>query len=181
MKSMRYCTSAQASERSCWIRCSALVVFVLMTTLTTESAWLYEGGYGLVALLLLTVLAAAAQPGTNPLAWFLRWRPLVGLGLISYGVYLWHWPIGLWVNADNTGFDGPALFFVRCALTLAAALASYFLVEMPIRRGALSRLGGVTRKVVPALTVVALLMIGLWMNGGFDARLPSDPPPRRAL
>src|SRR5436305_2043098 len=29
--------------------------------------------------------------------------------------------------------------------------------------------------------MVALLMIGLWMNGGLEARLPSDPPPRRAL
>src|SRR5262249_15266804 len=90
----------------------------------------------------------------NPLGFVLRWRPLVGLGLISYGVYLWHWPIGLWVNADNSPFDGVALFVVRSVLTLAVALASYVLVEMPIRRGALSRLPGGWGRVAPAALVV---------------------------
>jgi hypothetical protein len=78
-------------------------------------------------------LAGAAQPGTNPLA-DPAVAPLVGLGP-SPTAYLWHWPIGLWVDERSTGLDGPMLFALRCALTLAAALASYFLLELPIRRG----------------------------------------------
>ncbi|MFI5054708.1 MAG: acyltransferase family protein, partial [Acidimicrobiia bacterium] len=122
---------------------AAVMLGIMMTTLTTSSAFLYEGGYGLIALIMVVILAAAAQPGANPLARFFEWRALVGLGLISYGVYLWHWPIGLWVTTANTDLDGPGLFVLRCVLTLGAALASYYLVEMPIRRGVLGRLGGV--------------------------------------
>ncbi len=62
---------------------------------------------------MVTVLAAAAQPGPNPLARVLELRPLVGLGLISYGIYLWHWPIALWITTGNTGLIGPPLFVVR--------------------------------------------------------------------
>jgi hypothetical protein len=110
---------------------------------------------------MVVVLVAAAQPRRNPLAAFFEWRPLVGLGLISYGVYLWHWPIGLWITEANTGLDGPALFVARSALTLAAALASYFLVEMPIRRGALRRLGRVRSSVVPLAGVTAIVVLFL--------------------
>jgi peptidoglycan/LPS O-acetylase OafA/YrhL len=137
----------------------AVALVVAMATLTIDSAFLYRGGYGLIGVAMVLVLVAAAQPGPNLLAVCFRWRPLVGLGLISYGVYLWHWPIGLWVTEDNTPFRGFSLFVVRCVLTLAAALASYHLVEMPIRRGALSRLGSTGRALVTAVTGVAVVTL----------------------
>ena len=124
----------------------AIALVVVMTSITTESSWLYEGGYGLLALLMVVVLLGAAQPGVNPMARLFETRPLVGLGLISYGVYLWHWPISLWITADNTGLDGFALFAVRSVVTLAASLASYYLVEMPIRRGHWPRLPHLPRQ-----------------------------------
>ncbi|HEX3456207.1 MAG TPA: acyltransferase, partial [Gaiellaceae bacterium] len=78
----------------------------------------------------------AAQPGTNPLGRLFSIRPLVGLGLISYGVYLWHWPIVVWLTPERTHLDdGVALFALRAAVTLVVSLASYFLVEQPIRQG----------------------------------------------
>jgi peptidoglycan/LPS O-acetylase OafA/YrhL len=137
-----------------------LVILVAMGRLTTSSSWLFEGGYGLITLTMAVVLAAATQPGVNPLARLLRVRPLVGLGLISYGVYLWHWPVYLWVTVSNTGLDGPALFLVRVIVTLAAALASYFLLELPIRRGGLKRLGNL-HTIVPGagVTAVAALLV----------------------
>src|SRR6202021_1826092 len=66
-------------------------------------------------------------------------RPLVWLGTISYGVYLWHWPIFLALNGERTGWQGPALFAARCAVTLAAGGASFWLIEQPIRRWRPSR------------------------------------------
>jgi peptidoglycan/LPS O-acetylase OafA/YrhL len=137
----------------------ATALVVAMATLHTDSAFLYRGGYGLIGIVMAVVLVAAAQPGPNVIAVGLRWRPLVGLGLISYGVYLWHWPIGLWVDEDNTPFSGFSLFVVRCALTLAAALASYYLVEMPIRRGVLSKLAPTARAVVTAVTAVVVVVL----------------------
>ena len=130
----------------------AVALVATTVWLSADSSWLYEGGYGVIAVLMVVVLAAAAQPGVNPLARLLKLRPLVGLGLISYGVYLWHWPVALWVTPDNTGVDGFALFFVRVAITLAAALLSYVLVEQPIRRGRLPNV----RLVTPGLVTAAL-------------------------
>ncbi len=93
--------------------CLAVALAVAVAFISAESSWLYEGGYGIVALAMVAVLLAAAQPGSNPLARVLESRALVGLGLISYGVYLWHWPISLWVTEGGTGLDDVSLFVVR--------------------------------------------------------------------
>ncbi len=136
---------------------SALVI--AMASLSVTSPRLYEGGYGVVAVLMVILLAAAAQPGFNPLARLLTLRPLVGLGLISYGVYLWHWPVTLWLTTQNTGLGGVALFGARAVVTLAVALASYVLVERPIRRGRLPRWKLANPGVVPALLVTAIAVM----------------------
>ena len=138
---------------------ASLALGAMVLTLTTDSSFVYQGGYVLLALLMVAVLVAAAQPGRNALAALFRWKPLVGLGLISYGVYLWHWPIGLWIDEGNTGLDGVALFSVRCAFTLAAALASYYLVEMPIRSGGLRRLGAFGTRALPVAGVAAVVAL----------------------
>ena len=84
--------------------------------------------------------------------------PLRALGRISYGVYLWHWPIIVWMSPERTHLDGPALLVARTAMTLGVALLSYHLLEMPIRRGvARGAWGAVLAPVAVALTVVAVV------------------------
>ncbi len=60
---------------------------------------------------------------------------LVWLGLRSYAIYLWHWPVFMvtrpWVDVT---LDGPALTALRLTLTLALAEMSFRLVEQPLRR-----------------------------------------------
>jgi hypothetical protein len=139
-----------------------LALAAVMAAVTPTTAWLYEGGYAVVGLVMVLVLAGAAQPGNNPLARLLSTRPLVRLGLISYGVYLWHWPITLWVTTANTGLDGVALFAARSALTLAVATASYVFVEQPIRSRSLPRLratGWAALAVLPAAALLAVLLV----------------------
>jgi len=94
---------------------------------------LYRGGLPVHALLCAVVIAAVMQRG--PATRVLSLRPLCALGLVSYGAYLYHWPIFLWLSPDRTGLDGAALFAVRIATTLAVAVLSYHFVELPIRRG----------------------------------------------
>lgn len=87
-----------------------------------------------VAMAAVLVVAPVALDPTSPVARVLAWRPLVWLGAISYGVYLWHWPIFLALNGERTGWSGWPLFAVRCAATIAVATASWWLLEQPIRR-----------------------------------------------
>ena len=97
-----------------------------------ESAWLYhDAGLAVFALVDVTVVFAVIVPG--PLRVLCSWRPLVEIGLISYGLYLYHWPVYLWLDPHRTGLHGWSLFLVRIGVTAALAIASFFLVELPIR------------------------------------------------
>jgi peptidoglycan/LPS O-acetylase OafA/YrhL len=87
-----------------------------------------------VAVAAVLVIAPVALDQGSPVARALAWRPLVWLGAISYGVYLWHWPIFLALNGERTGWSGWSLFAVRCAATVVVAAASWWLLERPIRR-----------------------------------------------
>jgi peptidoglycan/LPS O-acetylase OafA/YrhL/lysophospholipase L1-like esterase len=80
------------------------------------------------------MVATVALDQRGPVARLLACRPLVWLGAISYGVYLWHWPIFLFLNGERTGWTGWPLLAVRCAATLAVAVLSYWLLERPIRQ-----------------------------------------------
>ena len=123
-----------------WAGLAALVAAIaLMTTTPQESAWLYKGGFFGYALLSALIILAALLP-KGPVQAILSVQPLRWLGQISYGVYLYHWPIFLFLDENRTGLSGWALFAVRVAATLAVSLLSYRFLEMPIRRG--SRLFG---------------------------------------
>src|SRR5690606_29553625 len=61
--------------------------------------------------------------------------PIVWLGLRSYGIYLWHWPVLMLTRPnEDVPFDGAALIAFQLALMLGAAALSYQYVERPIRR-----------------------------------------------
>ena len=107
-------------------------------TVNQSSPWLYRGGFALHACCAAIVIAALRVRG--PFSRALSWRPLAALGVISYGVYLFHWPIYLWLTPDRTGLPAVPLLIVRVGLTLALAIASYRLVEQPILRGTRSPL-----------------------------------------
>lgn len=84
--------------------------------------------------LLLAVIAFASHTATRDLIPLLKWKPLVDLGRISYGFYLYHLPIwGLLVRL-TTHFGhpfprGPLAFVVTCILTFVAATLSWTTIE----------------------------------------------------
>ncbi|HET6963503.1 MAG TPA: acyltransferase family protein [Acidimicrobiales bacterium] len=106
---------------------------LMVARLNQQSDTLYRGGFLLAAVLSAVLVAAATQPGM--VAGALRARPLQAVGRISYGGYLFHWPIFLWMTHQRTGMEGWGLFAARVAATLALATVSYKLVEQPIRQG----------------------------------------------
>jgi len=95
---------------------------------------LYRGGFLLVALSAGAVIAAVVTGPRTLLARICSLPPLVFVGRISYGLYLYHWPLFLVINNAHTGLSGPALLAARFAATFAAATVSWFWVETPIRR-----------------------------------------------
>lgn len=110
----------------------ALVVIVgLSRVTTTNSQWVYAGLLPAFSLLSLMCVVGAIVPG--PLQRVLSLPPLVTIGKLSYGLYLFHWPVFTWVDEDRLGFDGVGLFGVRLALTGIVAWLSYSILEMPIR------------------------------------------------
>jgi hypothetical protein len=122
-----------------------------------QASWLYHGGLTAAALATALVLAAVILRPGGLLARFLGVAPLVWLGRISYGVYLWHWPLFTFVTADATGLSRWPLLGVRLAGTLAVAILSYYVIEQPIRHGALGR--RLPRRVPVGVTAGALALL----------------------
>ena len=117
----------------------------LWPTVSQTSHWVTEGLLPLQAVLTVAVIAAAVRPGLVASA--LAWRPLAAIGLVSYGVYLYHWPVFLALTSSSTHLSQIPLFGLRCAVTGVSAYASYVLLEQPIRR----RRVLVDRRVFPAV------------------------------
>jgi len=117
---------------------AGLAVVGLLVWRTNEySAFMFRGGLVLLSLATALVLAAVAVPDSL-LGRALGWQPLRWLGVRSYGIYLWHYPvIVLAAPAAAAGLSGlSAPRAVACvAASVALAAASWKFVEDPARRG----------------------------------------------
>ncbi|MCJ7436816.1 MAG: acyltransferase [Acidimicrobiia bacterium] len=134
---LRLRTQGERRVRSVpWVRSGiggAVVLGVLLVTVRDTSPWMYRGGYFLAAIATAAVIGAAVQPRRNLVRAGLSPTPLRWIGKISYGLYLWHWPVFLTITTERTGTSGVALLGLRLAVTTAIATASYVWVELPIR------------------------------------------------
>ncbi|HEX4015748.1 MAG TPA: acyltransferase family protein [Frankiaceae bacterium] len=119
-----------------------------------QATFLYRGGFLLIAALVVVVIAAVALVPSGPLARLLGMQPLRYLGQLSYGIYLWHWPLFLLLNHERTGLGTAGLLAVRLAVTLAVSMASYHLIELPIRE---RRLRLPRPKVTAPVAIAALV------------------------
>jgi len=134
----------------------AAVTLFLWSTASQTDSWLYRGGLAGYALMSCLVIVAAIRKG--PIHSVLSVRPLRWLGAISYGAYLFHWPIFLWLTPSRTHLAIWPLFVLRVSLTLAVAVVSAWLVENPIRlRVRPKRL----RPSVVSALAASLIVIGL--------------------
>ena len=92
---------------------------------------LFRGIFLIVALGNAVVVLAACEPG--PVRWFASLAPLRLLGQVSYGVYIYHWPVFIYLTHARTGLSPLALTAARMSITLALAILSYVFIEAPIR------------------------------------------------
>lgn len=126
---------------------------------------------------LLPTLGAAGLILYSPGTWFgraLASPPLVGVGLISYSLYLWHWPLlalgAYWAMRPLTAWEGTALV----ALAIPLSVFSWWAIERPFRNRAF-----MGRPTILGLTIVSMLLVtaaatGVIMSGGLPQRLPPE-------
>jgi peptidoglycan/LPS O-acetylase OafA/YrhL len=127
-----------------------------------------------VAIAAVLVVAPVTLEQRGLVARALALPPLVWLGAISYGIYLWHWPIFLALNGELTGWAGLPLFAARCGVTLAVAVASYWLIEQPIRRWRPSRVPLLPLAAASVATAAAVTLLVVPVGPGL--REPGLPP-----
>jgi peptidoglycan/LPS O-acetylase OafA/YrhL len=150
-------------------------IIALVWGTDTFSRFLYPYGFVLLSLATAALVAAVVNP-RSALGSALGWSPLRWIGVRSYGIYLWQWPIVVLWSPNQTTFDLPRATAEVAATVLVAAL-SWRYVEEPIRRGALGRLWrsarvrgawiGARRSAVAlsGTAAVGLLLCGLGLGG----------------
>ena len=109
-----------------------LGVIVLARFSSVNSPWVYSGLLTLFAGLSAICLIASVHAG--PVRSILSSSPLVRIGEVSYGLYLIHWPVIVWLNSERVDLQPTALFGVQVIVTVILTVASYWLIEQPIRR-----------------------------------------------
>ncbi|HEX7133261.1 MAG TPA: acyltransferase family protein [Iamia sp.] len=96
------------------------------------SAVLYRGGLLACGVAAVVVIIDISTPGPSLVAPVLALPPLRMLGAISYGLYLYHWPIYRFLAESDLGLEGWYLTAARVLTSLAAAILSYRFIERPI-------------------------------------------------
>jgi peptidoglycan/LPS O-acetylase OafA/YrhL len=145
--------------------------------LTERSGFPYQGGFFLADSLVAMVILGVVLAPTSILARVLGIRPLAYIGKISYGLYLWHWPIFVVVDGARTGLAGFDLLVVRVALSFTAAILSSHFVEIPIRRGAFtSWRAWIATPAVAIACAIGLVLATVTPAGAAAITFPTSMP-----
>lgn len=119
-------------------------LLILFYLLTSTSSTPFYGGLGLTALvtgLIIFYCHNIALTTWHPLVLMLNNQQMSWLGLRSYGIYLWHWPIFCLTQPGvDINFEGFYIFGLRFVATLLCAEITYRLVELPFRKGLLGHI-----------------------------------------
>jgi peptidoglycan/LPS O-acetylase OafA/YrhL len=149
-----------------------------LVTISTSRSSYYLGGALLVSVATLAILAPLWVRRAGVIGKALSWHPVAWIGSVSYGAYLWHWPLTVWLGVRNAA--GAGLVVRRVAvvgLTFACAAASYYLIERPIRRRANHPSPSVRlRRRRLALIAVPLSLLAVSGISIAATRVPPIPP-----
>jgi len=145
-----------------------LLMFAPMLLLNAASA--FPGAAALPSVLGTAMLLAV------PTSWInrrlLSLSPLVFLGKISYSWYLWHWPLLAYARvATGSSKLPPIAAAIIIAVSLLAAILSYYLIEQPFRRSTHPSRPLLIRYAI-ASSLLLLPCAYLWLSGGVSQRFP---------
>jgi len=151
-------------------RAAAGLVLILIALATLNVHRAFPGWWALLPVAGSVLLLSA------PAAWgnrrLLSWRPMVWIGLISYPLYLWHWP--LLVLFAIIKFEPLTLIDRELILLSSTVLAwgTYWFIERPFRFGKPAPFKAAA--LAGAMAVVAIAGVVVYQARGFDFRLPPE-------
>ncbi|HEY3673247.1 MAG TPA: acyltransferase family protein [Acidimicrobiia bacterium] len=167
---------------------AGIALFYMFLNVHDFDTSLYRGGFLLVAIVSTVLIAATVHPASKLVPWLLGFSVLRWIGVRSYGIYLWHWPIYMVTRPhSDVPLTGIPLLVLRLTLTFLAAAASYRYIEEPIRHGAIERQwahyktasADTQRKVMTRFTlgaaglVVGLVIIVVGLGNGGSVAAPA--------
>ena len=128
---------------------------------------LFPGAWALLPVLGAVLIIIAPNSTVNRV--LLSSRAMVAIGLISYPLYLWHWPLLSYLGIVRNGVPNAIEIWAVVIVAFILAWLTYRFVEIPLRR---------QPKAVPGLSL-ALLAVGLAgiataANSGFALRFPAE-------
>ncbi len=156
-------------------------ILVLVWKTDAFDPFIYPTGFILLSAATAAIVFAVVNP-TSVLGPMLGCAPLRWIGVRSYGIYLWQWPIVVLWGAPRVGVNWPQAA-LQVAVTFVVAALSWRLLEEPIRHGALGRLWrrggtgfadfGVRRRrlALSAGTVCAVGVATVGLSGVLPGRL----------
>lgn len=108
------------------------VMVVWFLTFSEAQSFTYGGGFFVFVLGTCALIASVELNQDGPFARLFGFAPWAWIGKISYGLYLYHWPVFLLMK--HTPLTGPVLFVTEFAISFALGALSFYALEQPIRR-----------------------------------------------
>ena len=156
---------------------AAGLLMILVPAVEMSSRTQFPGLTALAPCLGAALIIAAGETGGSAVGSLLAWRPVVFIGLISYSLYLWHWPILVFQNTSSLMFagivDGSRAKLIVALVSIAVATLSWAFVEQPFRKGRFrpGRAGVFWINGV-AVAVLAAAGVGMIVTHGLPGRFP---------
>lgn len=147
-----------------------------------RSEWLFtSGGMLLFAIGAAMMGVSATDPRPMALNRLASWGPAVLLGQMTYGLYLYHWPIHLWLGPVLDGLPLALSVAVQLAVTVVVAFVSFRWLEVPVLRHGFGvlvpRRTGPPRWTVPVAAVGAVALLAGFVFTRPVSRDDLDVPP----
>ena len=164
--------------RSVWVRESlswiATVMF-LVAAFGFDDQTLFPGMAALLPCGAAALFIGANAEGRTRVGKLMATKPLVYVGLISYSLYLWHWPLLVFLDYFVLGVPTSMMRIAAILLSICLAAGSYRFIEMPIRRGEYARMPRqLFAGVATAVSVLAIVSGLIIHHGGLQWRFGAE-------
>lgn len=158
-----------------------LLIIVAVWQVDAMSVFMFEQG-GLLGFSLVAAVAiqATTDRRDNLVQRLFSFRPFVWCGVRVYGIYLWHWPMKLWLERSFPGWESWQIIVVGVGLSLVVAALSFRYIEEPVITGGIRAL---VPRISPRTTLIGSISTVVLL-GAMVGRVPdagtieaSDVPP----